>query len=63
MELSWLAITPVNAGQLLWDITVRGTADGKPITDRIKFTQQIVPAIKVEPCNDLLQLDQIATST
>ena len=62
VELSWLAITPVNADRLLWDITVRGTADGKPNTDRIKFTQQITPAIKVRTLQaTLLQLDQAAT--
>ena len=60
-ELSWLAITPINADQLLWDISVNGIADGKPITDRIKLTQKIAPAIKVRTLQaTLLQLDQAA---
>ncbi len=45
----------------MWDITVNATADGKPVTDRIKFTQQITPAIKVRTLQaTLLQLDQAA---
>lgn len=60
-ELSWLAITPINADRLLWDIAVNGTADGKPITDRIKLTQQITQATKVRTLQaTLLQLDHTA---
>ena len=58
-ELTWPTITPVNADQLQWDIAVMGSSDGKPVTDRIKFTQKIAPAIKTRAIQaTLLQLDQ-----
>ena len=58
-ELTWPTITPVGADQLLWDITVNATADGKPVTDRLKFTQKIAPAIKTRTIQStLLQLDK-----
>ena len=58
-ELTWPTITPVGADQLQWDIIVNATADGKPVTDRIKFTQKIAPAIKTRTVQStLLQLDK-----
>ena len=58
-EITWPTITPVNADQLQWDITVSGSADGKAVTDRIKFNQQIAPAVKARTVQaTLLQLDQ-----
>ena len=58
-ELNWPTITPVGADHLQWDITVNATADGKPVTDRIKFTQKIAPAIKTRTVQStLLQLDK-----
>ena len=58
-ELAWPTITPVGADQLQWDIRVNGTSDGKAVTDRIKFTQKIAPAIKTRTLQaTLLQLDK-----
>ncbi len=58
-ELTWPTITPVGADQLQWDIIVNAKADGKPVTDRIKFTQKIAAAIKTRTVQStLLQLDK-----
>ncbi|MEO6025102.1 MAG: MG2 domain-containing protein [Burkholderiales bacterium] len=58
-EVTWLTATPINADQLLWDVTVNGTSGGNPIADHIKFTQQVAPAIKVRTLQaTLLQLDK-----
>ena len=58
-EFIWPTIAPVGADQLRWDVTVTGTSDGKPTTDRIKFTQKILPAIKTRTLQaTLVQLDK-----
>lgn len=46
-ELGWSVTTPVNADALYWEVSAKASGGTKPVTDRIKISQKVLPAVKV----------------